>query len=69
MRLVGLLLPSLEFSPMRGEAIELLKEALHLRMHGENAPGGSENWSDWERKAESFLRELPNEHGREAQRD
>jgi hypothetical protein len=34
----------------------LVEEALHLRQNGERAPGGSETWRDWERRAESFLR-------------
>jgi hypothetical protein len=37
---------------------QLLEEALHLRMNGEYAPGGTENWHGWERKAEAFLRGL-----------
>jgi hypothetical protein len=39
-------------------AIGLIREALHLRMYGENAPGGNETWAEWDRKAEAFLREL-----------
>ena len=39
-----------------GTAIRLLEEALHLRMNGERAPGGNENWREWERRAETFLR-------------
>ncbi len=39
-------------------AVALLEEALHLRMNGEYAPGGSENWHDWDSKAERFLRGL-----------
>jgi hypothetical protein len=38
-------------------AICLLEEALHLRRDGERAPGGNENWPDWERKTERFLLE------------
>ena len=38
-------------------AIGLLEEALHLRQNGERAPGGSETWRDWDRRAERFLRE------------
>jgi hypothetical protein len=38
------------------EATSLIEYALHLRMHGENAPGGSENWPEFDRKAEDFLR-------------
>ena len=37
------------------EAIELVHEALFLRMNGERAPG--ETWADWERRAEQLLRE------------
>lgn len=40
----------------RREAASLLEYALHLRMHGENAPGGSETWAEFDRKAEDFLR-------------
>jgi hypothetical protein len=39
-------------------AVMLLREALHLRMNGERAPGGNENWRDWDRKAERFLQGL-----------
>ena len=39
-------------------AIRLLEAALHLRMNGERAPGGSETWQDWDRRAETFLRGL-----------
>jgi hypothetical protein len=39
-------------------AIRLLEEALHLRMNGERAPGGTETWQDWERRAETYLRSL-----------
>jgi hypothetical protein len=42
----------------RDQAIELLEEALHIRQNGENAPGGNENWRDWEYKTEGFLRSL-----------
>jgi hypothetical protein len=37
-------------------AIRLLESALHLRMHGERAPGGTETWDRWDRDAEAFLR-------------
>lgn len=40
-------------------AVALLEEALFLRMNGEYAPGGNENWHDWDSKAETFLRGLP----------
>lgn len=39
-------------------AVELLEEALFLRMNGEYAPGGNENWHDWDLKTETFLRSL-----------
>lgn len=44
------------------EAINLLEEALFLRMNGEYAPGGTENWPDWDRKAETFLRRITDKH-------
>jgi hypothetical protein len=37
-------------------AVELLEEALFLRMNGDYAPGGNENWHDWDSRAEVFLR-------------
>lgn len=37
-------------------ARRLLEEALHLRANGERAPGGTETWQQWERKAEEYLR-------------
>jgi hypothetical protein len=40
----------------RTPLLNLLDEALHLRRNGESAPGGGENWDDWDRKADSFLR-------------
>lgn len=39
-------------------AIQLLEEALHLRRNGERAPGGTETWRDWERRAGEFLRDV-----------
>jgi hypothetical protein len=48
------------------EAVRLLEEALHLRMHGERAPGGNETWREWDRKTEAFLRsrhDAPGYHG------
>lgn len=51
----------------RTPAVRLLEEALHLRVNGEYAPGGRENWRDWERAAESLLRGLlPPERGEPA---
>lgn len=41
------------------EAVRLLKYALHLRMHGECAPGGDETWAQFDREAEAYLRSLP----------
>jgi hypothetical protein len=40
----------------RPEAVDLVKYALHLRMHGERAPGGDETWGEFDRRAEEFLR-------------
>lgn len=40
------------------EGADLIEEALRIRMYGERAPGGTENWHDWEREAEVFLRGL-----------
>lgn len=40
----------------RSEATRLLEYALHLRQHGENAPGGSETWREFDTRAEDFLR-------------
>jgi len=39
-------------------ALALLKEAFLIRQYGERAPGGHENWHDWERKTELYLRSL-----------
>jgi hypothetical protein len=39
------------------DAIRLLEYALHLRMYGENAPGGTETWAEWDRMTEGFLRD------------
>lgn len=41
-----------------GEAIKLLRYALHLRINGERAPGGDETWAQWDHDAETFLRSL-----------
>jgi hypothetical protein len=41
----------------------LVEEALHLLQNGKYAPGGTENWRDWERKAEAYLlSQLPAPH-------
>lgn len=34
----------------------LVQEAMTIRMYGEWAPGGNENWADWDAKAETELR-------------
>lgn len=39
-------------------AVKLLAYALHLRMHGERAPGGDETWKEWDDRTERFLRSL-----------
>lgn len=43
-------------SDVISEATRLLEYALHLRMHGENAPGGTETWAQFDRDCEHFLR-------------
>jgi hypothetical protein len=40
------------------QAVQLIKYALHLRMHGERPPGGDETWAEFDRRAEAFLRGL-----------
>jgi hypothetical protein len=40
----------------RDEAIKLLEYAMHLRMHGECAPGGNETWREFDTRNETFLR-------------
>lgn len=40
-------------------ATRLVEYALHVRMHGENAPGGAETWAHFDRAAEAFLRRFP----------
>lgn len=42
----------------RTPAVKLLEEALHLRQHGERAPGGNGTWRDWDERAEQYLRQL-----------
>jgi hypothetical protein len=49
----------------RQTAIRLLEEAFHLRMNGERAPGGNETWQDWDRRAETFLRDISATKGSE----
>lgn len=44
---------------LRDELIELralVTYALHLRIHGEMAPGGNETWAEFDRRAEMLLR-------------
>lgn len=41
------------------EPLALIKYALHLRMYGENAPGGNETWAEFDQRAEEFLRGDP----------
>jgi hypothetical protein len=54
------LMPGLYTAPLT----LLLEEAMLIRVHGERAPGGKENWRDWDRKAEAMLRStLPPETG------
>jgi hypothetical protein len=43
-------------------ALFLLREALHIRQFGERAPGGNENWRDWEQNTEAYLRSLADWH-------
>lgn len=47
-------------------ALELLNEALFLRMNGERPPGApadprKETWGEWDSKCETFLRHV--KHG------
>lgn len=42
--------------PLVDDAVWLLTYALHLRMHGERAPGGNETWATFDRRCEEFLR-------------
>lgn len=39
-------------------AIRLLQDAFFLRQNGENAPGGTETWREWDGRCEAFLRSL-----------
>jgi hypothetical protein len=39
-------------------AIELLRYALHLRMSGERAPGGTETWREFDQRTETLLRAI-----------
>jgi chromosome segregation ATPase len=45
-----------ELIAARDATIKLLEYALHLRMHGECAPGGRETWAEFDRRCEAFLR-------------
>lgn len=40
------------------DALELLRYALHLRMHGENASGGTETWAEFDQRCEALLRRV-----------
>lgn len=42
----------------RDQLKKLTEEALHLRMYGERAPGGNENWHDWDTKTDRALRAM-----------
>ena len=48
---------------MTATAEELVREALHLRQYGEYAPGGTENWRDWDRKATEWAYAQPIQGG------
>lgn len=50
-------------SMRHAEAFALLRQAHHLRTHGERAPGGSETWADWDRQAETLLRAADRQAG------
>jgi hypothetical protein len=49
-------IPGFIRKPSMAEAVRLLEYALHLRMHGERAPGGNETWREFDVRAEAFLR-------------
>ena len=40
------------------EAIRLLEYALVIRQYGERPPGGDENWQQFDRDTERFLRRV-----------
>lgn len=46
----------MESTPAKG--LVLLEYAMHLRMYGEKAPGGNENWRDWDFITEEYLRAM-----------
>jgi hypothetical protein len=48
--------PVLAVAERDSEARRLLEYALHLRMHGERAPGGNETWAEFDRRCEAYLR-------------
>lgn len=58
LRLMGEVIGGDPLGPCKPPAVKLLEEALFLRMNGEYAPGGNENWHEWDDKAERFLRGL-----------
>lgn len=39
----------------QARATRLVELAMHLRMHGERAPGGNETWAEFDRMADQFL--------------
>lgn len=42
----------------RDQAKTLLEYAIHLRQHGERAPGGNETWAEFDQRTDHFLRGL-----------
>jgi len=42
-------------------ANRLLRYVLHLRMYGENAPGGNETWQQFDRDCDEYLRSVEGE--------
>jgi hypothetical protein len=54
--LMGVFAPTLRrLRRERDTARSLLDTALNIRMYGERAPGGNENWRDWERDVSAYL--------------
>jgi hypothetical protein len=58
LRLMGEVIDGQPGGAPKSPAVELLEEALFLRMNGDYAPGGTNNWHDWDSRAEVFLRGL-----------
>jgi hypothetical protein len=70
LRLMGEVVGGNPGGASKSPAVELLGEALFLRMNGDYAPGGTNNWHDWDSRAEVFLRGLlPPEAGDSAATD